>query len=137
MIDDDAAGDGELARGCEGSVKKKVVIKTRRMMTHALYLKWWPIEWPVIWYFMPFIYAWIKLIPMLKSLMRSDEILLRDEYMNRFEYYLLVVMWKWLGTFKIISKKLKSPCCLFFILPIQLKTVGFYNFVDRIEYAGG
>ena len=27
MIDDDAAGDGELARGCEGSMKKKVVIK--------------------------------------------------------------------------------------------------------------
>ena len=24
MIDDDAAGDGGLARGCEGSVKKKV-----------------------------------------------------------------------------------------------------------------
>ena len=28
MIDDDAAGDGDLARGCEGSVKKKVVINT-------------------------------------------------------------------------------------------------------------
>ena len=27
LIDDDAAGDGDLARGCEGSVKKKVVIK--------------------------------------------------------------------------------------------------------------
>ena len=26
MVDDDAAGDGGLARGCGGSVKKKVVI---------------------------------------------------------------------------------------------------------------
>ena len=34
MIDDDAAGDGDgdLARGCEGSVKKKVVINKRRRM---------------------------------------------------------------------------------------------------------
>ena len=30
MIDDDAAGDGDLARGCEGSVKKKVVIKKEK-----------------------------------------------------------------------------------------------------------
>ena len=30
MVDDDAAGDGDLARGCEGSVKKQVVIFLKR-----------------------------------------------------------------------------------------------------------
>ena len=30
MIDADAAGDVDLARGCEGSVKKKVVIKKEK-----------------------------------------------------------------------------------------------------------